>query len=192
MYESDFDKIFTDAVVGCLEYESRLFEKYYSFIRKHFEFDDYNYYDPEPKPHGNFIILHQRLENSRERELEKIIEDTNKEETFSDMLIRLAREKGLDSPDVYKAAGIDAKHYSKIISDRHYQPKKETVFALAIALEFDIDTCKVFMSKAGFAFNHADIFDMTMKFLIESKCYDRLDIDELLYRFGLPSLPQNW
>ena len=52
---------------------------------------------------------------------DNILNDIDRQETFSDAVIRLARERNLSGPQVYRKAGIDAKHYSKIISDRNYQ-----------------------------------------------------------------------
>ncbi len=114
------------------------------------------------------------------------------EETFSDMLVRFQRDCGLSGPKLYHAAGIDYKHFSKIISDRHYKPSKATALALAIALKLGIDETVEFLGKAGLALNPSDMFDMTVKYFIQSGCYDRTTIDMLMDSFGLQLLPQNW
>lgn len=127
-----------------------------------------------------------------ENGLRKVLEKTKTEETFSDMLIRLQRERNLKAPDLYHAAGIDYKHFSKIISDRSYKPSKATVFAFAIALQLDLKATEELLKKAGHAINPSDMFDMTIKYFIQSRCYDRTKIDMLMETFELPLLPQNW
>ncbi len=124
--------------------------------------------------------------------LKSVLEKTKSEETFSDMLIRLQREQNLKAPELYHAAGIDYKHYSKIISDRSYKTSKATVFAFAIALHLDLKTTEDLLRKAGHAINPSDMFDMTIKYFIQTRCYDRTKIDMLMETFELPLLPQNW
>jgi len=71
--------------------------------------------------------------------LRKRIEEARKKETFSDMLLRLIRESGKTAPEVYRGAGIDPRHFSKINSNKDYRPTKETVLAFAIALHLSCD-----------------------------------------------------
>ncbi len=122
----------------------------------------------------------------------QIFRKSKEAETFSDSLIRLMRERKLSAPSLYKKAGIDAKHFSKIISNKDYHPKKETVLAFAIAFHLNLDETIELLNKAGFSFTPTSMFDLTVKFFIENKCYDRQTIDALMQDFDLPLLPQNW
>ena len=137
-------------------------------------------------------ILYQTAFDSDASEVRKFVEETKKHETFSDMLIRLQNQKHMRAPDLYRKAGIDSKHYSKIISDRNYKPKKETVFALAIALELNMKETTELLESAGYAFNPSNLFDMTIKYFIQYENYDRINIDMLMESMDLPLLPQNW
>jgi len=143
-------------------------------------------YQTEPEDFALYSLT------SREEDLEDVIEKAKNEETFSDMLIRLQRERNLKAPDLYHAAGIDYKHFSKIISDRSYKTSKATVFAFAIALHLDLNKTEELLKKAGHAINPSDMFDMTIKYFIQTRCYDRTKIDMLMETFELPLLPQNW
>ena len=49
------------------------------------------------------------------------------EETFSQRLFRMMREKGLDETETYKKAYVDRRHFSKIKNDINYSPTKKTV-----------------------------------------------------------------
>lgn len=108
------------------------------------------------------------------------------------MLIRLQNNRNMKPSLLYHKAGIDAKHYSKIISDRNHKPKKETVFALAIALELSLSETTAFLERAGYAFNPSSMFDMTMKYFIKNHVYERITIDMLMESMDIPLLPQNW
>ena len=72
--------------------------------------------------------------------------------TFVDILILHIDKKGMRDSEVYKAAQIDRRLFSKIMSDRQYKPSKDTVIAISIALkrleeEFD---SKLINSALGF------------------------------------------
>lgn len=122
----------------------------------------------------------------------KLVSGVKRRETFSDMVIRLARESGLTSPEIYRKAGIDAKLYSKIISDRNYRPGKDTSLALAIAFGLDIGNTERLLQLAGFSFNPTSLFDVAVKDFIISGIYDRAVIDSTMARFGLPTLPSRF
>lgn len=114
--------------------------------------------------------------------------DIQKNESFSDMLLRLIRESGVTEVACYKAAGITPQHFSKIRSDRNYQPTKETVLALAIALKLDLPKTKDLMRTAGLAFTHADPTDMIVEYYIINRKWDLFEINEALDAHGLKPL----
>ena len=107
-----------------------------------------------------------------------------REETFSEMLLRLIDESGRTDAHVYRAANIDRRHFSKIRSDREYAPSKSTVLALAIALELDLDTTKVLLLRAGFALSCADIRDEVVRICIERQFYNINEINILLFKYN--------
>lgn len=146
--------------------------------------------EEQPNPYRYQTV---KEDNSRyKRDIKYVIEETKNTPTFSDLLIKTQNMLGLKAPEVYKAAGIDYRHYSKIISDKNYKPKKETVFALAIALKLNDYAAEQFLLHAGYSFNPSDLFDMTIKYFIEEEIYDRVKIDLLMESMDLPLLPQNW
>lgn len=166
-----------------------LIESYKKYISINFHSFNSDSFTINPNRLG---IVSEHSQTALQGRLETIIENTKSSPTFSDFLIEKQNQLGLKAPEVYKAAGIDFRHYSKIISDRNYKPKRDTVFALAIALRLDIKSTEQFLKYAGFTFNPSNLFDMTIKFFLDEKIYDRVQIDVLMESLNLPLLPQNW
>lgn len=120
----------------------------------------------------------------RGRKLEDLISEV--EDTFSEALLRMIDARGLTDPQVYKKANIDRKHFSKIRSNRNYQPGKSTALALAIALELNLDETKDFIGRAGFALSHSSIADIIVEYFIVNGNYDIFELNEVLFAFEQP------
>lgn len=169
--------------------EAELLEKYTSYVVLTYKGLEEIYKRPEP---GERIRFQLRSPSPEERALMEKIEEAKRKETFSERLLRLIKEKNKKAPEVYRSAGIDYRHFSKINSNRDYKPSKETVCAFAVALELSLKDAEELMQKAGFAFSEANIFDVTIKFFLENKCYDRKKIDLIMENMEIPLLPQNY
>ena len=60
------------------------------------------------------------------------------EETCSERLLRLIRERGRDEVEVYQKAGVDRKLFSKM-RRKDYRPKAKTLYAFIIVLQLTLD-----------------------------------------------------
>lgn len=101
--------------------------------------------------------------------------------TFTELLISHISEKKRKDPDVYRAAGLDKRLFSKIISDRNYHPGKDTAVALALALKLSLPRAKELLSSAGYVFSHSNRRDLILEFFFRKKMYSLMEINEVLY-----------
>ena len=96
-------------------------------------------------------------------------EHTNNKEyynSFQTLLFKYIDERNLKDSDVYNKVHIDRRLFSKIRSNKHYQPSKNTALALAFALELNLDETKDMLNKAGYALSNSNKVDIIFKYFI--------------------------
>lgn len=118
----------------------------------------------------------------KSRKLKELIEI--REETFTEMLIRLIDQKNITDVEAYKNANIDRRLFSKIRNDKCYRPSKVTVISFAISLNLNLDESKDLLLRAGYALSPSDKFDVIVEFFIKEKYYNIYDINEALDKYG--------
>ena len=101
--------------------------------------------------------------------------------TFVDMVTRYINRNGWRDSRVYKAAQMDRRLFSKIMSDRNYKPSKDTAIALTIALELTLRQANDLLSRAGYTLSHSNKRDVIIEYFIREGIYDLSDINEVLY-----------
>lgn len=122
----------------------------------------------------------------KQRRLDELL--WKKNETFSEMLLRLIDERGLKDSQVYRKAGVDRRLFSKIRSDADYTPAKKTALSLALALELSLDETKDLLMRAGYALSNSSKSDIIISFFIENEIYDLFEINEALAEYQEPTL----
>ncbi|MCL2218328.1 MAG: DUF3791 domain-containing protein [Chitinispirillia bacterium] len=110
------------------------------------------------------------------------------EDTFSVALIKLIQARGLEDAEVYKRAGIDRRHFSKIRSNEGYSPAKKTALALAVALKLTLDETRALLCRAGYSLSRSMLFDVIIEYFIVNGRYDIIEINDALYHFDQAAL----
>lgn len=129
----------------------------------------------------------QKSEELQNIEIEDFIK-IKRQPTFNQTLFRYIDKKGASDSDIYKRAGIDRRHFSKIRSNPEYKPGKKTVIALALALQITKKETDKLLSSAGYSLSDSDTFDLVIQFCLEKKIYDFYDINQALDYFSLNPL----
>ena len=120
-------------------------------------------------------------------DMEKFIEEKRKS-TLQELLFRYIDERGEKDADVYKRAGIDRRHFSKIRSKTDYKPSKNTIISLSLALELTTIQAEELLSSAGFSLSESDTFDLVIQYCLENKIYKMEDVNQALEYFSLKTL----
>ena len=120
------------------------------------------------------------------RSLEDVVKNVS--ETWQESLLRLITERGYSDTEIYKRANVDRKLFSKIRTNKNYQPKKNTAVAFALALRLNLDETKDFLMRAGYAFSPSSKFDLIIEYSIEHGVYDLMLINGALFDHDQPQL----
>lgn len=110
------------------------------------------------------------------------------EKTFQEKLFEYIDRSGLKSSDIYRPIEMSRQQYSKILCNKHYQPKKNTALLLCIVLKLSLAEAEDLLSRAGLAFNPSSKQDVIVKACLLQKQYDISFIDAVMQMNHLDSL----
>ena len=106
-----------------------------------------------------------------------------KDAGFTETLLSLIKKSGKKNSVVYKKANISKQHFSKLINDPDAKPSKPTAIALALALELDLEDTRDLIGRAGYALTNSSTFDLIIRYFIEHKQFNVIEINIALYEF---------
>lgn len=113
------------------------------------------------------------------------------EVTFQQALLHKLDEQGLKDSDFYHSAGLTKQVFSKLRSNKDYQPSRNTAIACALALHLDLPETEDLLRRAGYAFSPTSLFDVIIEYCIRRKVYSLYDVNAALYGRGEKQLKQN-
>ncbi len=107
--------------------------------------------------------------------------------TLSEMLERLLQQKGLKKSAVIKAAEISEVYGYQIFSGLRV-PERNKLLCLAIAMKLNIDEMQILLKTAGYSQLYVKLpFDSIVLYGV-CKGLSVIEINELLYEYGLDTL----
>jgi tRNA(Glu) U13 pseudouridine synthase TruD len=112
----------------------------------------------------------------------------NKKPSFCKLLLSYIDKTGIADSEVYKKAGIDRRHFSKIRSNPDYHPGKYTAISLALALELEKKETVKLIGSAGYTLSESETFDLVISFCLEHGIYALDDVNQALDYFSLKPL----
>jgi hypothetical protein len=160
--------------------DKKLLSELQEFVNSQLEND--RFFACEPKVYDEEIEL--ICEQIPSIQLENFIKN-NRKPSFSQVLFGFIDKKELNDSDIYKKAGVDRRHFSKIRSNPDYHPGKNTAIALALALKLNKNEFDKLLGAAGYSLSGSDMFDLVIQFCVERKIYDMDDVNEALGCLGL-------
>ena len=167
----------------------KLFPSVTSYIDEHY----IALHQPKAFPRGAYTSRSLRMEREdacTEKAMPLSLEDMLRQEDagFTETLLKRIDQTGKKDSEIYKKANLSKQHFSKIRNNPHYKPTKATAIALALALELDLEETKDLIGRAGYALTNSSKFDLIVRFFIESRNYNIIEINLVLYEFDQPLL----
>lgn len=136
---------------------------------------------------ANIYKQNDICESVQNTELEDFIK-AKKKPDFNQVLFASIDKKGAKDADIYKKAGIDRRHFSKIRTNPQYRIRKNTAIALALALQLNIEETEDLLDAAGYSLSDSDTSDLVIQFCLEKGIYDVDDVNQALDYFSLKPL----
>ena len=117
----------------------------------------------------------------RPRELDAYLRQ--KDAGFVETLLELIRERDCKNSDIYKKANITKQHFSKLINTPNATITKPVAVAFAMALELDLKQTQALLKRAGYTLGESSIFDLIIRYHIENRIYNVVQINLALFEF---------
>lgn len=104
--------------------------------------------------------------------------------SFVAKIMQYISSKNLSTAEVYKAANMDRRLFSKMLCTKDYQPSKDTVIALSIAIRLTLDEANDLLERAGYSLSHSIRRDVIIEYFFRECVYNLNDINNFLFYMG--------
>lgn len=137
------------------------------------------------------VTLMAEMHNDKDTDVWLAKLGVNMDCTFVDKLVCHINAKGMRDSQVYKAAQMDKRLFSKIMSNAEYKPSKDTVIALAFALKLTLKETEDLLARAGYTFSHSNKRDVIIEYFFREGIHNLIDINEVLFRLNQKIIGRN-
>lgn len=158
--------------------DKRILEELKNYVSKHITVTEFSLREAEAVFSPDIM---------KEEDLENYI-SAKRSASFAEVLFRFIDYKGYTDSDVYKKAGIDRRHFSKIRTNPAYRISKSSAVSLSIALKLNKKETEKLLHSAGFSLSNNDTFDLIIQFCLEQEIYDIDYVNQALDQFDLKPL----
>lgn len=148
--------------------------------------EEINYSNEEETPLYEKTIFNESL--TKQSSINKYIEKELDKNNFQKTLFNLIDTSGESDSNIYNKAYIDRRLFSKIRNDSNYHPSKNTVISLGLALNLDIDNFEKLLNSASYSLPKNNYFDLIIRFCINEKIYDIIDVNNFLDKYNCNTL----
>ena len=124
----------------------------------------------------------------RSAEMDDFLKTSFEEDGVAKRLNLYMYERDITTAMIYKRCFVDRKLISKITSGKNYHPSKNTMLALCIGLQLNLQEGEEFLLLAGYSFSNASKYDLIIKFMLQNEIYDLDTINEMLYLYEQPCI----
>jgi hypothetical protein len=104
--------------------------------------------------------------------------------TFVGTLWDYLRVTPFTHAQIYKAAQMDRRLFSKMISDVKYHPSRDVALALCLALQLSIEQTTDLLEWAVYALSKSSQRDLAITYCITNKLYDLMVVNGILQDLG--------
>ena len=163
-------------------------EKLKIYIEKNFQ--DNLWYEQEEtnQPIERAYIQKAKYNKASTININEYLNQTLDKKNFQTTLFNFIDKTDKKDSEIYNKAYIDRRLFSKIRSDSTYHPSKNTVISLGIALELNINEFEELLNSASYSLPKNNYFDLIIRFCIEEKIYNIIEINNYLNQYHCHNL----
>lgn len=148
---------------------------------------------PPPPPNSDIVFRDKDKEKTGSSQnisstASNILHQIQLEDSFTVRLIKYIDSKKMSDVQCYNRANVSRQTWHNIITNTSYKPKKKTAISFAIALELTVEETQELLSTAGFSLSDSIIFDKIIKYFLENKKYDIMEINTVLFDLNQDTL----